>query len=85
MNGAFRKIINHLTSLALSFDGVTVEVKTFTQPSIFGPGVMYSDQPAGVVFYTTSSELIQRIKEALDSPGGLPTPPPNEGTLKSYT
>ncbi len=78
--GAYKKIISPLNRrLALSVDGNTVQIKTSTQPNIFGPGMMYSDEDDGVAFYTTSTVLIQRIEDALSDPGGLPTPPPEEG------
>lgn len=82
VNNAFKRIINQLNSLGLSFDGTTVQIVTRTQPDIFGPGVLYIHQSAGVTFYTNNSNLIQRISDALNNPGGLPTPPPEEG--KSY-
>ena len=78
-NNAFKKIINHFNRLGLSFDGVDVEIVTSTIQRTNGPGALYFDESDGVAFYTTSNTLIQRITDALDMPGNLPTPPPNEG------
>ncbi len=84
--GAYKKIINRLDSLALSFDGTTVDIKTRTIQRTDGPGVMYFIEgeiggDPGNAFYTTDATLITRIEDALDgSPGDLPTPPPYEGT-----
>ena len=83
-NNAFKRIINQLNSLGLSFDGTTVQIVTRTQPDILGPGVLYIHQSAGVTFYTNNYNLIQRISDALSNPGGLPTPPPEEGKASTY-
>lgn len=80
-NNAFKKIINHLNRLGLSFDGVNVEIVTSTIQRTNGPGALYFDESDGVAFYTTSDTLIQRITDALNTPGDLPTPPPNEGMI----
>ena len=77
--GAFKKIINSLTELALSFDGVTVQIVTSTQPNILGFGELFDN--SGTAFYTTSVTLIAQIDDALEDPGDLPTPPPEQGTL----
>ena len=79
VNNSFKRIVNNLISLGLSFDGTTVQIVTTTQRDIHGPGVLYIDQGARVTFYTTSTNLIRRIAGALGNPGGLPTPPPDEG------
>ena len=79
VNNSFKRIVNNLISLGLSFDGTTVQIVTTTQRDIYGPGVLYIDQGARVTFYTTSVNLIQRIASALGNPGSLPTPPPDEG------
>ena len=84
---AYKKIINNLNrNLGVSFDGTSVQIITRTRQRTDGPGVMYFNENrqvrnAGVAFYTTSVALIQRISKALGNSGGLPTPPPNEGTL----
>ena len=79
-NNAFKKIINNLNNrLAISVDGTNVEIKTRTVQRTDGPGALYFNEDVGDVFYTTDFPLIQRITDALDSPGGLPTPPPDEG------
>lgn len=83
-NSAYKKIINHLNHLGLSFDGTTVEIITRTRQRTDGPGALYFNEDAGVAFYTTSFTLIQRITDALNSPGGQPTPPPNEGIIVYY-
>ena len=77
--------INKLNRLGLSFDGTNVKVITRTRQRTDGPGALYFNEDAGVAFYTTSFVLIQRISDALNIPGGLPTPPPDEGKLMANT
>lgn len=77
VNNSFKKIITNLNNrLVISHDGINVEIKTSTVPRTDGPGALYY---TGDVFYTTHFPLIQSITDALNDPGGLPTPPPDEG------
>jgi hypothetical protein len=78
---AYKEIINRLNRLGLSFDGTSVQIITRTRQRTDGPGALYFNEDAGVAFYTTSSDLEERISDALDTPGGLPTPPPYEGEV----
>lgn len=83
-NNAYKKIINNLKGLGLSFDGTSVDFITRTRQRTDGPGVLYFNEVARVAFYTTSFTLIQRIHDALNQPGGLPTPTPDEGIATGH-